>query len=81
MYWHWNICDKIFYEEFRTNHLQSGNHKRSANSIIGKYIIVNPIRVDETVAEFLSLHYRKYEKKFCYNSGEIINIIKSKKNI
>ena len=62
MYWHWTICDKVIYEEFRTNHLQSGNHKRLANSIIGKYIFVNPIRVDETVAEFLRLHYRKYEK-------------------
>ena len=30
MYWRCDICDKVIYEEFRNNHLQSGliqNHK------------------------------------------------------
>ena len=42
MYWSCDSCDKVIYEEFRTNHLRSGYHKRLANSIIRKYIIVKP---------------------------------------
>ena len=42
MYWRCDICDKVLYEDFRNNHLQSGFHKRLANSIIKKYIIINP---------------------------------------
>ena len=42
MYWHCEICDKIMIEEFRTNQLQPGIHKRLANSIIRKNIITNP---------------------------------------
>ena len=59
MYWTCDICDKVFYEEFRTNHLRSGYHKCSANSIIRKFIIVKPNGVGETIAEYLRSHYRK----------------------
>ena len=43
MHWRRGICDKIMYEKFRKNHLQSGFHKRLANSIIKKYNITNLI--------------------------------------
>ena len=62
MYCGCDICDKVFYEEFRTNHLRSGYHKRLANLIIRKYIIVKPNGVGETIPEYLISHYRKYEK-------------------
>ena len=42
MHWRFDICDKIMYEEFRKNHLQSGFQKRLAISIIRKYIFDNP---------------------------------------
>ena len=42
MYWLRDICGKVNYEEFRSNHLQSGFHKRFSNSIIRKYNLTNP---------------------------------------
>ena len=64
MYWRCDICDKVIYEEFRNNHLQSRYHKHLANSIIRKYIITKPYGLGETIAEYLRSHYRKYEKFF-----------------
>ena len=31
MHWMCNICDKVIYEEFRSNHLQSRYHTRLTN--------------------------------------------------
>ena len=42
MYLNCEICDKVMYEIFRNNHLQSGFHKRLANSIIRKCIFIYP---------------------------------------
>ena len=64
MYWSCDICDKVIYEEFRDNHLQSRYHKRLANSIIRKFIISEPNGVGKTISKYLRLHYRKYEKLF-----------------
>ena len=64
MYWNCDVCDKVMYEEIRTNHLRSGYHKRLAYSIIRKCIIVKPNGVGETIAEYLRSHYGKYEKFF-----------------
>ena len=36
MHWRCDICDKVMYEKFENNHLQSGFHKRLAKSIIRK---------------------------------------------
>ena len=43
------------YDEFRKNHLQSGFHKRLANSVIRKYIINNPKpnKIDDTIRKYL----------------------------
>ena len=62
--WHCDICDKIFYEEFKDNHLKSRFHKRLANSIIRKYIINNPKpdKIDDIIEIYLRLHYKNYEK-------------------
>ena len=64
MQWRCNICDKVMYEEFRNNHLQSGFHKRLAISIIRKYNITNPkpSKNDDTIRNFLGSYYKKYEK-------------------
>ena len=58
MYWSCDICDKVIYEQFRNNHLQSGFHKRLANSIIRNYVITNPkpIKIDDTIQKYLRLH-------------------------
>ena len=63
MYWHCDICDKDIYEEFIDIHLQSGFHKRLANSIIRRYVITNPKsnKIDDTIRKYLRLHHRKYE--------------------
>ena len=42
MYWRCDVCDKVVYDELRSNHLQSGFHKRLSNSIIRNYVITNP---------------------------------------
>ena len=62
MYWHCEICDKVIYEEFRINHLQSRFHKRLVNSIIKKYIITNPKsnKIDDKNRKHLRLHYKGY---------------------
>ena len=64
MYWHCDICDKVIYEEFRDNHLQSGFNKRLADSIIGKYVITNPKsnQIDDTIRKCLKSHHKKFEK-------------------
>ena len=58
MNWRCDICDGVMYEEFRNNHLQSGLHKRLANSLIGKFIITNPERNknDDTIRKYLRSH-------------------------
>ena len=64
MHWRCDICDKVIYEEFRSNHLQSGVHKRLPNSIIKKCIFTNPEpnKIDDIIGKVLRLHYKKYEK-------------------
>ena len=64
MCWPCHICDKDIYEEFRSNHLQSGFHKRLSKSIIRKYIITNPEpnTIDDIIRNYLRLHYKIYEK-------------------
>ena len=64
MYWRCDICDKVTYEEFRSNHLQSGFHKGLANSIIRKYIITipKPNKTDDAIRKYLRSHYGKCEK-------------------
>ena len=81
MFWSYDICDKVIYEEFQNNHLQSGYHKHLANSIIRKYIITKPDGVGDTIANYLRSHYRENEKffaiisvKFSTTSNQIRNI-------
>ena len=64
MHWSCDICDKVFYEEFRSNLLQSGFHKRFSSSIIRKYININPEpnKIDDIIRKYLRLHFKKYEK-------------------
>ena len=64
MHWNCDNCDKVIYEEFRSNHLQSGFHKRLSNSIIRKYIITNPEanKIDDIIRKKIRLHYKNYEK-------------------
>ena len=64
MYWHCEIGDKMTIEEFRNNHLQSRFHKRSANSIIRKYINTSPKpnKINDKIRKYVRLHYKKYEK-------------------
>ena len=64
MYWRCDICDKIFYEEFANNHLQSGYHKLLSDSFIRRYIFTNPKpkKIDDMIRKSLSFHYRIYEK-------------------
>ena len=59
MHWCCDISDKDMYESFRNNHLQSGFHKRLANSIIRKCIITypKPNKIDDTVRKYLRSHY------------------------
>ena len=63
MLWFSDICDKVIYEEFRSNHFESGFHKRSANSIVRRYIINNPKpnKINNRVKRFLRLHHKKYD--------------------
>ena len=42
MYWHFEICDKTMNEEFRNIHLVSKTHSFLINSIIRRYIKLNP---------------------------------------
>ena len=64
MYWHCDICDKVIYEEFRSNHLQPGFHIRLSNSINRKNVITNPEpnKIDDIIGKHSRLHYKKYEK-------------------
>ena len=64
MYWHRDICDKVVSKELRNNHLQSGFHKSLANLITRKYSITKskPKKIDDTIRNYLRLHYKKYEK-------------------
>ena len=73
MYWLCDICAKIIYEEFINNHLRSGYHKRLANSIIRKHIINNlkPNKVDDTIRNYLRLHYKKDEKFLAVRSVKL----------
>ena len=51
MYWRCEICDKVTYAEFRSNHFQSGFHKRLVILIVRRYIITNPKpnKIDYTI--------------------------------
>ena len=64
MYWRCDILDKVLYDVFRHNHLQSGSHIRLANLIIRRYIttILEPNKIDDIFGKYLRLHYRKYKK-------------------
>ena len=46
------------------NHLESGFHKRLANSIIRKYFVTNPKpnKIDDTIRKCLRSLYKKYEQ-------------------
>ena len=61
MYWSCDICDKIIFEQFKDNHLQSRYHKRLAKSVIKKNINTNPTpnKFDDTIRKYVILHYRK----------------------
>ena len=50
-----DICDNVFHEEFRNDHLQSRYHKRLANSIVRRYFITNqkPNKIDDTIKKFI----------------------------
>ena len=63
MYWCCDVCDKVMYEELRDNHLQSGFHKRSANSIIKKCFVTDPkpTKIENTIGKYLRSHYKTYE--------------------
>ena len=58
MSWCCDICDKVIHEEFSNNHLQSGFYKRSAKSVISKYIITTPKpkKIDDLIRKFLRSH-------------------------
>ena len=79
MNWRCDICDKVFYDEFRNNHLQSGFHEGLANSIIRKNNITNPkpVKNDDTIRNSLRSHYKKDEKFQVIFFGEIINTIET----
>ena len=64
MYWHCDICDKDMHEELRNIHLQSGFHKRLANSIIRNCFFTSPKsnKIDVTIRKSLISHFKKYEK-------------------
>ena len=64
MHWCCDICDKVVYEIFTNNHLQSRSHKRLVISIIRKYIITypKPNKIDDTIKKYLRSHCKKYEK-------------------
>ena len=74
MYRRCDVCDKIMYEKFSNNHLNSGFHKRLTNFIIRKYIILNPKpnKLDDTVRKYSRLHYRKDEKFLVLYSVKLI---------
>ena len=63
MHWRCDICDKVMYEDIRSNLLQSGFHKRLASSIVGKYFITNlkSIKIDDTFRNYLISHFKNYE--------------------
>ena len=62
MHWCCDIGDKVIFEIFRNNHLQSGFRKRLATSIIRKYIIFYPKldKIDDTIRKYLRSHHKKY---------------------
>ena len=64
MYWRCDICDKVMYEKFINNHLQSGFHKHLADSIIRNSTITNPKpnKIDDTNGKNLKSHFKNYEK-------------------
>ena len=83
MYWHCDFCDNVIYKENKDNHLQSGFHKRLANSIIRRYLITNTKsnKIDDTIRKYLKSHYEKYENlqvilsvKLLLPSNQIKNI-------
>ena len=83
MYWHCDIFDKVMYEEFRKNHLQSGFHKRLVTSIIRKYIFSNPKtnKDDNINRKHLISHYRNYEKNLVILSMKLLILPNQYKNI
>ena len=81
MYWHCNICEKVIYEKFANNHLRSEYHKRLANSIIRKYIIVKPDWDGETIAEYLRSHYKKHQEFFSIIVVKLLTSSQEIKNI
>ena len=83
MHWSCDVCDKVIYEEFRSNHLQSGFHKRLSNSIIRKYNNTNPepIKNDDSNRKYLRLHYKKHEKFQAILSMKLLMASNQIKNI
>ena len=64
MHWRCDICDKVIYEGFRDNHLESGFHGHLANSIIRKFIISNPKpnTIDDIIRKYIRSHHKKHEQ-------------------
>ena len=83
MHWCCDICDKVMYEIFKYNHLQSGFHKRLANSIIRKHIFTHPKpnKIDDTIRKYLRSHYKKFEKFQAIISAKVLIPSNQIKNI
>ena len=83
MHWRCDVFDKVMYEDFRKNHLQSGFHKRLATSIIRKYNITNPKpkKNDDTIRNYLRSLYKKYEKFQILLSVKLLKPSKQIENI
>ena len=71
------------YEIFRKNHLQSGLHKRLANSITSKYNItyLQSNKIDDTIKKFLRSHFKKYENFQAIISAKILKPSNQSKKI
>ena len=71
------------FEIFRNNQLQSGFHKRLANSINRKYIITYPKlnKIDDIIRKGLRSHYKKYEKFRAILSAKLLRPMNEIKNI
>ena len=57
------LCDKSKLNNSKYNHLKSISHKTLDESIIRRYIILNPVfdQIDEIMKRNISIHNKKYE--------------------
>ena len=58
------LCDKTIKIKSKKEHLNSRDHKYLSESIIFRYIILNPdfIKVDEILSKFVNIYNKTYEQ-------------------